>query len=131
MLSFLWKFSLITLWHLRHCNCIIFTSYGSIQDNSHTWSSRKAWLLITIFAIHFPFLLSSFLGGKRKGETNNPSPCLSARSHTFQPFFCFTYSMYVLWLKSNSIKYVEKNLRWCIFWCESPHGMPHMPRYYY
>ena len=31
-------------------------------------SSRKAWLLITTFAIHSPFLLPSFL---RKGEKNN------------------------------------------------------------
>ena len=48
------------------------------------WSSRKAWLKITMFAIHSPFLLPSFLRGKRKGEKNNQSydlqSCLSARS---------------------------------------------------
>ena len=31
-------------------------------------SSRKAWLKITIFVLHSPFLLPSFLGGKRKGK---------------------------------------------------------------
>ena len=49
-------------------------------------SSRKAWLLITIFfAIHSPFLIL-FLGGIKKGEKNNQSPdqksCLSARSES-------------------------------------------------
>ena len=34
-------------------------------------SSRKAILKITIFAIHSPFLLSSFLRGKRKGGKND------------------------------------------------------------
>ena len=37
-----------------------------------------------IFTIHSPFLLPSFLGGKRKGRKNNKSrdfkSCLSARS---------------------------------------------------
>ena len=47
-------------------------------------SSRKAWLLITIFAIHSPFLLPSFLGGKskefKKNQTCGQKSCLSARS---------------------------------------------------
>ena len=47
-------------------------------------SSRKAWLFIKTFAIHSPFLLPLFIGGKRKGEENNQShgqkSCLSARS---------------------------------------------------
>ena len=46
-------------------------------------SSRKAWLLITIFANSFSFSSSLFLGGKRKGEKNNQSRgqrlCSSAR----------------------------------------------------
>ena len=47
-------------------------------------SSRKASLLIIIFAIPSPFLLPSFLGGRREGEENNQSrgqnSCLSSRS---------------------------------------------------
>ena len=49
------------------------------------WTSRKAWLKITIFAMHSSFLLPSFLGGKRKGEKNNQNrnlkSYLSARSY--------------------------------------------------
>ena len=57
-------------------------------------SSRKAWLFITIFAIHSPFL-PLFLGGKRKGKENNHSrgktkkSCLSAWSRLQLRFpFC-------------------------------------------
>ena len=47
-------------------------------------SRRKAWLLITIFAINFIFFFTLFLGGKKNGENDNQSrgqkSCLSARS---------------------------------------------------
>ena len=44
------------------------------------WSSRKAWILITIFAIHSPFLLPSFLGGWEKGKRMTK---LVIKSHDF------------------------------------------------
>ena len=43
-------------------------------------SGRKAWLKITIFAIPSPFLLPSFLGGKRKVKIMTKALILS---HTF------------------------------------------------
>ena len=47
-------------------------------------SSRKAWLRITLFAIHSPFLLPSFFKREEKKGNNNQNhdfkSCLSARS---------------------------------------------------
>ena len=81
-LCFLECNAILLFWLLAH-NC----EPVGIQ---HQGSSRKAWLLITIFAI-FSSSLDLILGGKRKGETKNQSrgqkSCLSARSlSSIRPF---------------------------------------------
>ena len=67
--------------------------------NSHTqntkwhnlWSSRKAWLLITIFANHSPFLLPPFFRREEKRGKNiqglGQKSCLAAWSQ----FTCLWY----------------------------------------
>ena len=58
-------------WFILHF--YIFWFDYNLDLRSYGRSSRKAWLLITIFAFVSPFLHPSFLGGKRKGEKNNQS----------------------------------------------------------
>ena len=58
-------------------------------------SSRKAWLLIIIFAIHSPFLLPSFLWRKRKEEKTTK---VVVKSHAFlldlvKSFFSALYNI--------------------------------------
>ena len=71
------QLTLINCWDNYIWACVFFLlqppphSRSFIENNSTksiNRSSRKAWLLITIFAIHSTFLLPSFFGGKRKGE---------------------------------------------------------------
>ena len=45
-----------------------FWTIETLLSNTFFRSSRKAWLKITIFAIHSPILLPTFLWGKRKGK---------------------------------------------------------------
>ena len=77
------------------------------ESNQGGWSSRKAWLKITIFAIPFPFLLASFLGGKRKGEKKNQSrdfkSCLSAK-----------YGPYKIW--NSYVMSQDWFYTWKYFW---------------
>ena len=66
------------------------------------WSSRKAWLLITIFATSFSFSLPSFCRRKEKknNQTRGHQSCLSARSD----FWMKIISLNVDFIKPNYIK---------------------------
>ena len=78
--------------------------------------SRKAWLKITIFAIHSPFLLPSFFRRERKGENDNQSldfrSCLSVRLNVIMPSMIHSFFLHSLEQYKKLLLFILT----CILW---------------